>query len=120
MHNGVLDVFHALQQPVLFKPGHDGLAGLIARHAGKLAKAVHHDRMLVEDVDLLQPVRLTHGVVVGVVRRRHLHKPRAEGRIHVPVGKNRNLAAHDGQHDRRSHERGLIRIAFGHGHAAVA
>ena len=105
---------------MLLEPGDHGLAALLAGEAGKLAVAVHHHGVLVKDVDLGQAVRLAHGVVVGVVGGGHLDEARAEARVDVIVGEDRDLAVHDGQDHGLAHELRLVRILGAHGNAGVA
>ena len=120
VHDGVMVIFHVVEQPVLLEPGDDGLAAFIAAHAGELAVAFHHMRRLVEDVDLLKPVALAHGEVVGVVRRRHLHEAGAEARINVEVAEDGNLAVDDGQLHRGADELLLVVVLRRNGHTSVA
>ena len=48
-------VVHMVEQAVLlFEPGDDRLAALVAAHARELAVTFDHVRRLVEDVDLLK------------------------------------------------------------------
>ena len=98
---------------MLLEPRDDGLAALVAIHAGELAIAIDDDGVLVEDVDLGQVVRLAHGVVVGIVCGRHLDEARAKARVHVPIGEDRNLAVHDGKPDHLAHELLLVWIIGG-------
>ena len=120
VHDGVVELVDVVEQTVLVEPVDDGLAALVAVHAGELTVAVHDDGVLVEDVDLRQVVGLAHGVVVGVVRGRDLHEARAEVLVDVVVGEDGDLAVHDGQHDRLAHERSLLGIRGTHGNARVA
>ena len=120
VHDGVVELLDLLEQAVLLEPRHHGLAALVAAHPGELAVAVHHDGVLVEDVDLLEVVGLAHGVVVGVVRRRDLDEARAKAGVHVPVGEDRDLAVHDGQAHHPAHELGLLGVLRGDGDARVA
>ena len=78
VHDGVVVLVHVVKKAVFLEPGEDGLAALVARHAGELAIALHNDGVLVEDVNLGQVVGLAHGVVVGVVGRRDLDEAGAE------------------------------------------
>ena len=52
VHDGVIEVLDVIEQVVLLKPLDDGLAALVAVHAGKLAVALDDHRVLVEDIDL--------------------------------------------------------------------
>ena len=56
-----------------------------------------HLRVLVHDFDLRQIVAQAGLEVVGIVRRRDLHRARAEFRIGKLVGDDRNLAIHQRQ-----------------------
>ena len=108
------------EQAMLLEPLDHGDAALVAVHAGELAVAVDHDRMLVEDVDLRQVVGLAHGEVVGVVRGRDLDEARTEAGVDVPIGEDGDLAVDDGQHDGLAHELGLVGILRGNRDARVA
>ena len=77
-------------------------------------------RSLIEDVDLLKPVALSHGEVVRIVRRRHLHEAGAEIGVDVEIREDGNLAVHDGQNDRRTHELVLLMVFGRNRHARVA
>ena len=52
MHDGVVVLLDVVEQAVLVEPLDDGLAALLAGHAGKLAIALDDHRMLIENVDL--------------------------------------------------------------------
>ena len=120
MHDGVVEVLDVIEQVVLLEPLDDGLAALLAGHAGELAVALDNHRVLVEDVDLRQVVDLAHGVIVGVVGRGDLDEAGAEVSVDVPILKDRNLAVDDRQHYRLTHEGGLLGILRGDGNARVA
>ncbi len=120
VHDRVVELLDVVKKTVLVEPLDDGLAGLVAVHAGELAVAVHDDGVLVEDVDLLEAVGLAHGVVVGVMGRRHLDEARAEAGVDMPIGEDRDLAVHDRQHDLGAHELGLLGVGRRDGHAGVA
>ena len=105
---------------MLLEPLDDGLAALVAVHAGELAVAFDDHRVLVEDVDLRQVVSLTHGVVVGVVGRRDLNEAGAEVGVDMPILKDGNLAVDDRQHDGLAHEGGLLGVLRGDGNARIA
>ena len=109
-----------IEQVVLLEPLDDGLAALVAVHAGELAVALDDHRALVKDVDLRQVVGLTHGVVVGVVSRRYLDEARAEIGVDMPILKDGDLAVHDGKLDGLAHEGGLLGVLRGNGDARVA
>ena len=119
-HDGMVVVLHVIEQAQLVEGGHDGLAGLVAVHAGELPVAFHDMGRLVEDVDALKTGALAHGPVVGVMRRRHLHAARAELGIHVPVGEDGDLAVHERQLHRLAHEVPEALVLGIDGHAGVA
>ena len=114
----LLDLDHQAQ---LFQVGHDGLAGHKAVHA-----AVFFGCFVVDlggqrqHRDHGQLVALAHLIVVLVMRRRHLHHAGAEFAVHVFVGDDGDLAAHQ----RQGHglaDQGAIALVFGvdhHGHVA--
>ena len=54
VHDRMLELVDMVEQVMLLEPRHDGLAALVAVHAGELAVAVHDDGVLVEDVDLVR------------------------------------------------------------------
>ena len=85
-----------IEQVVLLEPLDDGLAALVAVHAGKLAVALNDHSVLIKDIDLRQVVGLTHGVVVGVVGRGDLDKAGAKVGVDVPILKDGDLAVDDG------------------------
>ena len=120
MHNGVIEFFDVIEQVVLLKPLDDGLAALVAVHAGKLAIALDDHRVLVENVDLRQVVGLTHGVIVGVVGRGDLDKAGAKVGVDMPILKDGDLAVDDGELDGLAHEGGLLGVLRGDGDARVA
>ena len=120
VHDGVVELFDVVEQIVLLEPLDDGLAALVAVHAGELAVALDDHRVLVEDVDLRQVVGLTHGIVVGVVSRRYLDEARAEVGIDMPILKDGDLAVHDGELDGLTHKSGLLGVLRGDGDARVA
>ena len=120
VHDGVIEVLHVIEQVVLLEPLDDGLAALVAVHAGELAVALDDHRVFVEDVDLRQVVGLTHGVVVGVVGRGDLDKAGAKVGVDVPIFKDGDLAVDDGKLDGLTHEGGLLGILRGDGNARVA
>ena len=120
VHDRVLEVLNVVEKAVLVEPLHDCLARLVAVHAGELAVAVYDVRVLVKDVNLLQVVRLAHSKVVGVMRRRNLHKAGAKVLVDVPVREDGNLAVHNGQHHGLAHELGLLRVLRRDGNSRVA
>ena len=120
MHDRMMMVLDMIEQAMLLEPRHNCLTALLAAHAGELAVALHDVRRLVEDVDLLQPVALAHGKVVGVMGGSDLHETGAETRVDVEIREDRDLAIHDGQHDLRAHELILVMIFRRYGNACVA
>ena len=120
VHDRVIEVLDVIEQVVLLEPLDDGLAALIAVHAGKLAIALDDHRVLIEDIDLRQVVGLTHGVVVGVVSRGDLDKARAKVGVDVVVGEDGDLAVNDRQHDGLAHEGSLLGVLRRDGDARVA
>ena len=120
VHDGVVEVLDVIEQAVLLKPLDDGLAALVAVHAGELAVTLDDHRVLVEDIDLRQVVGLTHGVVVGVVGRGDLDEAGAKVGIDVPILKDGDLAVDDGELDGLTHKGGLLGVLRGDGDARVA
>ena len=120
MHDGVVELFDVVEQTVLVEPLDDGLAALIAVHAGELAVALDDHRVLVEDVDLRQVVSLAHSVVVGVVGWGDLNEAGTKVSVDMPILKDRNLAVDNRQHDGLTHKGGLLGILRGDGDARVA
>ena len=120
VHDGVIEVLDVIEQVVLLEPLDDGLAALVAVHAGELAVAFDDHRVLVEDVDLRQVVSLTHGVVVGVVGRRNLNEAGTEVGVDMPILKDGDLTVDDGKLDGLAHEGGLLGVLRGNGDARVA
>ena len=113
----ILDV---IEKVMLLEPLNDGLAALLAGHAGKLAIALDDHRVLVKNVDLRQVVGLTHGVVVGVVGRGDLNKAGTEVSVDMPILKDGDLTVDDGKLDGLAHEGGLLGVLRGNGDARVA
>ena len=120
VHDGVIEVLDVIEQVVLLEPLDDGLAALVAVHAGELAVALDDHCVLVEDVDLRQVVSLAHGVIVGVVGRGDLNKARAEVGVDVPILKDGDLSIDDGELDGLTHKGGLLGILRGDSDARVA
>ena len=120
VHDGVVVVLNVIEQVMLLKPLDDGLAALLAGHAGKLAVALDDHRVLVENIDLRQVVGLTHGVIVGVVSRGDLDEAGAKVGVDMPILKDRNLAVDDGELDGLTHKGGLLGVLRGDGDARVA
>ncbi len=120
VHDGVIVLLDVVEQVVLLEPLNNGLAALVARHAGELAIALDDHRVLVEDIDLRQVVGLTHGIVVGVVSRSDLDEAGAKVGVDVVVREDGNLAVDDRQHNSLTHEGGLLGILRGDGDARVA
>ena len=120
VHDGVIEVLDVIEQVMLLKPLDDGLAALVAVHAGELAVALDDHRVLVEDVDLRQVVGLTHGVIVGIVGRGDLNEAGTEVGVDVPILKDGNLAVDDGELDGLTHKGGLLGVLRRDGNARVA
>ena len=120
VHDGVIEVLDVVEQVVLLEPLDDGLAALLAGHAGELAVALDDHRVLIEDINLRQVVGLTHGVIVGVVSRGDLDEAGAKVGIDVPILKDGDLAVHDGELDGLTHKSGLLGVLRGDGDARVA
>ena len=111
-HNGMIVVFYMIKKTQSLEFRNDGFTCFIARHAAELAIALNNNRMLVENVDLLKVVALTHGIVVRVVGRSGLHATRTELGIDIVVGKNRNLTTYDRQIDRLANKM-LVSLVLG-------
>ena len=120
VHDGVIEVLDVIEQVMLLKPLNDGLAALVAVHAGKLAVALNDHRVLIEDIDLRQVVGLTHSVIVGVVGRGDLDKTGAKVGVDMPIFKDGDLAIDDGELDGLTHKGGLLGVFRGDSHARVA
>ena len=120
VHDGVIMLLDVVEQTVLVEPLDNGLAALVAVHAGELAVTLDDHRVLVEDVDLRQVVSLTHGIVVGVVGRGDLNEAGAKVGVDMPILKDRDLTVDDRQHDGLAHEGGLLGVLRGDGDARVA
>ncbi len=114
----LLDLDHQAQ---FFQIGHDGLAGHKAVHAAVfLGRFVVDLGGQVEHRDHRQVVADTDLVVVLVVRRRDLDHAGAEFLVHIVVGNDGDLAAHQ----RQGHglaDQMLVALVFRvdhHGHVA--
>ena len=119
-HDGVSVVLDALEQAQLLECLDDGLARLVAVHAGELAVAFHHMGRLVEDVDARQVVALPHAPVVGVVCGRDFHEAGAKLGVDDEVLEDGDDAIDEGQADLRAHELLLVGVFGRDRHARVA
>ena len=86
-----------LQIAARLQVGHDGLAGLVAIHAGVLAAVGGHVGGLVQHLHDGQVVALAHLEVVGVMRGGDLHHAGAELHVHVGIGDDGDLLVQQGQ-----------------------
>ena len=96
--HGVLVVLRGHQQARRLQGGHHVLAALVPVLAGVGTRPRGHHRVEVDDGDLLQSVAGADLVVVRVVGRRHLHRPRAHLRVRMVVGHDGDRPVHEGQH----------------------
>ena len=119
VHDGVVEVLDVIEQAVLVEPLDDGLAALVAVHAGELTVALDDHRVLIKDIDLRQVVGLTHGVVVRVMGRGDLDKAGAKVGVDMPILKDGDLAVDDGELDGLTHKGGLLGVLRGDGNARV-
>ena len=114
--------------------------GLDGRHQTELLQARHHRPatdvtvhpaevrtgplvhrpVVVHHVQHGEVVTLSAGVVVGVVRRRHLDRAGAELRVHEGVGDQRDLAVADRQQHRLPDAVAVARIVGMHRHRGIA
>ena len=85
-------VAHPGQQTLRFKISQDLLPRLVAVQAGISAGGRIHVRRLIHHADRGQALPLAQSKIVGVVRRRHLHRAGAEVAAHPTVGHDGNLA----------------------------
>ncbi len=93
----VLVGLHLDQPAPRLQVGDDGFPGLIAVHAGVLAISLHDFAAVIQDPDGLQLLAQAHLKVVGVVGGGHLHAARPEAHVHVLVGHDGHLPAHQGE-----------------------
>ena len=82
------------QEALFLQIGHHALARFEAVETRVRAGVLVHVRVLVHHVDLRQIVAQSGLKIVGIVRRRHLHRAGAELRLREFVGDDRNLAIH--------------------------
>ena len=87
----------AHQKALLAQIFQHALARFITAQARIRAGVLVHVRVLVHDVDLRQVVPQAGLEIVGIVRRRHLHRAGAELGIRQLVGDDRNLPVHQRQ-----------------------
>ncbi len=73
------------------------LARFVAIEPRVAAGVLIHHRVLVHEIDLRQIVSQSRLKVIGIVRRRHLHRAGSELRLRQFVGNDRNLALHQRQ-----------------------
>ena len=74
-------------------------------------------RVLVHDVDLRQVVPQAGLKIVGIVRRRHLHRARAELRLCQFIGDDGNLAVHQRQQNMLAVQMRVALVFLVHGNA---
>ena len=84
--DGVHVVAHPGQQLLRFQIGQNPLPRLVAIEAGIGAGGGIHVRRLVHDADRRQALALPQGKIVGVMRRRHLHRAGTELAAHPAIG----------------------------------
>ena len=96
-----------------------GLASREPVHPVEAGAAAADDGALVEDRGHRQAVPAADLEVVGVVRRRHLHRARAERRVDVGVGDHRDRAPDDRQLDPAADEVRVALVVGVHGDAGV-
>ena len=73
------------------------LARVVAIQAGEFPRRRGHLGVLVDHLDARQVVALAGFEVVGIVRRRDLHRARAESELGHVIENDRNLAIHQRQ-----------------------
>ena len=117
--HAVAVVLHRHQEPLRLHGRHHRLAGLEAIQPREATGGFIHGAVLGHHRDQRQVVALANGEVVGVVGGGHLHAAGAEGRIHVVVGHDRNLAAHQRQGEGLAHQGGIAGILGVHRHGGV-
>jgi hypothetical protein len=106
-------------EPLGPQGGHHRRAGLEAIQTQEGARRGDHPT-LVEHRDRRQPVPLADLEVVRVVPRGDLHRARAEGRVDLLVGDDRNLPARQRQGQHGADEVGVALIVRVHGDGGVA
>ena len=89
-----LDLLHQLER---FEIRHHLLARVVTIQAGVLARRGRHLRVPVDHLDARQVVALAGLEVVGIVRRRDLHRARPESELGHLVENDRNVAIHQRQ-----------------------
>ena len=110
---------HLDQKALGFHRRHHGFAGLKAIQALETASRFVHGAVLSHHRDQRQLVALANGEIVGVMGGGHLHAARAELGIHVGIGHDRNLPAHQRQRQALTHQLGIAGIGRVHGHARI-
>jgi hypothetical protein len=104
------------QRAAGFQVGHDGFAGHEAVHAPVFFRRVVVDGGLQrQHTNHVQTLALAHGVVVGVVRGRHLHHAGAKGFIHIGIGNDGDGAVAQRQHHLLANQV-LVALVFGVNH----
>ena len=116
----VLVGLHLHQPAPGLQVGHNGLAGLIAVHAGVAPIALHHLAAVVQNPDGLQIVPQAHLKVVGVVGGGHFHAAGAKFQVHVLVGHNGHFPAHQGQDALFAHKARIALVGGVDGHAGIS
>ena len=99
-------VFDFFEQPLLAQVLHHGLARLVAVESlVGLPGVGGHARVLINHHHARQVVPLRDGVVIGIVGGRHLHRARAELRVHKLIGDNGNDSPQQRQNELAAHAR---------------
>ena len=112
--------FDALDQPGRLQFLDDALARYKAIQAAQmLRRMVVEPRVRGKHVDRRQRVAGTDGVIVEVMRRRDLQTAGSEGRIHVLIADDRNVAGTQRQSHRMSDQVAIALILRVHGHGGV-
>ena len=119
--DGVAVGLHLLQQPGRLELGHDPRAGLIPVEALEPVGRREADaRLGGHDVDHGQVVPPADLEVGRVVRRRHLHRARAEGGVHRVVRDDRDRPVDHGQHELAPDQVPIALVLGMHRHRRVA
>ena len=108
------------QESLLLQIGQHPLARFEAVESGIRSGVLVHVRVLVHHVDLRQVVAQSRLKIVGIVRRRDLHRAGAELRLREFVGDDRNLALHQRQQNILAVQMRVALVFRVHGDGSVA
>ncbi len=112
MPHVVVVIFDFYEQSLFLEVGNHSFASLEPVEPRIRARVFRHCAVVIHNAYRFESVALPHLEIVGVVRRRYLHRARAEIALHVFVGDYGYLSADERQHEIFAY-RGRIPLVFG-------